>query len=119
MLFDFFGVCRLSVTAEEMFASGLPLRQSDPFFTGVFRMGSKYQYFTIPFDSVPQQPAYTVWFSVPANDTTGVVWTTTRPTGNVTNATTWAIGASDDQALPASAQLLGFSTKCIPPPPLA
>lgn len=72
-------------------------------------MDKIYQYFTIPFDSVPkdQSPPYTVWF---AN------WSTTPPTLEPGMAAPLVIGATATD-LPTGAVALGTSSKDPPPPP--
>ena len=75
-------------------------------------MSDSYRYFTIPFPSVPASPVYTVWFAVSSAGRPGVDWTTDRP---LTDAA-WVVGATDMAELPDGAEVIGFSTKCIPPP---
>jgi len=82
-------------------------------------MSENYQYFTVPFESVPTTPAYTAWFAIPSADRSSVTWTADRPDLRSDMIPTWVVGATDDDAPPAQATVIGDSTKCIPPPPLS
>jgi hypothetical protein len=74
-------------------------------------MSDVYEYFTIPFDSVPtdQPPPYTVWYAT---------WSKTPPILEPGMAPPIVIGATDS-GLPAGATALGSCSKDPPPPPLA
>lgn len=72
-------------------------------------MSKSYEYFSIPFDSVPkdQPPPYAVWFAT---------WSTTPPIVEPGMAPPIVIGATDG-GLPAGAFALGTGSKDPPPPP--
>lgn len=82
-------------------------------------MSENYQYFTVPFESVPVTPTYTAWFAIPSADRSSVTWSANRPDIRWDMIPTWVVGATDDAAPPAPATVIGNSTKCIPPPPLS
>jgi hypothetical protein len=82
------------------------------------RQPGTYQYFTLPLASVPQQPSYRVWFSSWLPHCSDCVWSERRP--NAADATAWAVGATEDNDVPADATvIIPDAIKCIPPPPLA
>lgn len=75
-----------------------------------------YQYFTLPLASVPPQHSYPVWFSRWLPQCTDCVWSPEQPDAD---ATGWAVGATDDNDVPAGATvIIPNAIKCIPPPPL-
>lgn len=77
-------------------------------------MSDSYRYFIIPFPSVPVNPSYAVWFALWSPDRPRVHWTTDRPP----TGAAWVVGATDEGELPDAAEVIGLSTKCLPPPPL-
>lgn len=76
-----------------------------------------YQYFTLPLASVPPHPSYRVWFSSWLPHCSDCVWSDHRPAAS--DATAWAVGATDNNDVPADATVIVQNAiKCIPPPPL-
>jgi len=82
-------------------------------------MSENYQYFTVPFESVPATPTYRAWYAIQSTDRSGVTWSADRPDISWGMIPTWVVGATDGDAPPAPATVIGDSTKCIPPPPLS
>ena len=77
-----------------------------------------YQYFTLPFASVPQRPSYQVWFSRWPPHGSRCVWSEHRP--DASDAFAWAVGATEYNDVPADATvIIPNAIKCIPPPPMA
>jgi hypothetical protein len=75
-----------------------------------------YQYFTLPLASVPAQHSYTVWFARWLPHCAECVWSEQRPDAD---ATGWAVGATENNDVPAGATvIIPNAIKCIPPPPL-
>lgn len=72
-------------------------------------MSKVYQYFSIPFNRVPQDqpPAYTVWFAS---------WSTKPPVLEPGMLPPVVMGVTDNE-LPAGAVALGAASKDPPPPP--
>jgi hypothetical protein len=80
----------------------------------------RYRYFTLPCTDVPEDPGYTVWFATWSEKRSEYVWSRKRPDTLSDASHTWAVGATDDTALPPEATtVIAFSDKCIDPPPLA
>ncbi|HWU85954.1 MAG TPA: hypothetical protein VN253_01685 [Kofleriaceae bacterium] len=72
-------------------------------------MSSIQQYFTIPFENVPANPAYTVWYAT---------WTRERPAVEPGVNPPLVVGATVEGSLPKGATSLGSGTKDpLPPPP--
>jgi hypothetical protein len=71
-------------------------------------MSQSTKYFAIPFDNVPKDPTYTVWFAT---------WSTERPAVEPGTYPPWVVGVTEDDVLPAGATLLGTCSKDPPPPP--
>ena len=71
---------------------------------------SIYKYFTIPFESVPAKPTYTVWFAT---------WSTERPAVGPGMAPPMVVGVTceAEAALPPGATVLATGSKDPPPPP--
>ena len=70
-------------------------------------MPSIYKYFIIPFENVPANPTYPVWYAS---------WTKERPIVAPGVHPPLVVGATTE-ALPAGATLLGSGSKDPPPPP--
>jgi len=81
-------------------------------------MTEGYQYFTIPFDSVPASPNYDAWFAVTSPDRPGVTWSTVRPDATASLVPTWVVGIIENAPPPPEGTVIGRSGKCVPPPPL-
>jgi hypothetical protein len=77
-------------------------------------MSQIYKYFMIPFENVPKEPTYTVWFGTWSQGGPGVTWSKERPESNTD--TTWVVGLTADEP-PSEATIIGSSTKDPPPPP--
>ncbi len=71
-------------------------------------MSSNYRYFEIPFENVPQDPTYTVWYAT---------WSTQRPVLEPGMNPPMVVGVTAESTLPAGATLLGDGSKDPPPPP--
>jgi hypothetical protein len=74
-------------------------------------MSESYTYFMIPFDAVPANPSYPVWYAVksPPN----ITWSTECP--NPPPDSTWVVGRVCDEA-PAGMTIIARSGKPSPPP---
>ena len=71
-------------------------------------MSQSYTYFTLPFNSVPKTPTYTVWFAS---------WSTDRPTVEAGDNPPFVVCCTTGQA-PQGSTVLGSSIKDpFPPPP--
>lgn len=78
-----------------------------------------YCYFTIPLASVPQNPAYRVWYSTWLPERSQYIWTDRRPGTTSNGAPTWVVGAIETTDPPVGATVIvQNSVKCLPPPPL-
>lgn len=71
-------------------------------------MYSQNKYFVIPFENVPADPTYTVWFST---------WSRERPLVEPGMSPPLVVGVTADAELPTGATLLGDGSKDPPPPP--
>ena len=71
-------------------------------------MSSNLKYFEIPFDNVPEQPTYTVWFAT---------WSRERPLLEPGMNPPMVVGITAEDEIPAGAALIGISSKDPPPPP--
>jgi len=71
-------------------------------------MSQSYKYFVIPFEDVPANPSYTVWYAT---------WSEKRPTEPGKNQFPMVVGVTTEANLPAGAVLLGDGLKDPPPPP--
>lgn len=67
-----------------------------------------YKYFVIPFDKVPDNPTYTVWFAT---------WSKDRPLVEPGMNPPMVVGAAAEDKLPTGAVLLGNASKDPQPPP--
>ena len=72
-------------------------------------MSTDYKYFAIPFENVPDEPSYTVWFAT---------WSKERPVLEPGMSAPMVVGVTANDRLPEGAVLLGDSSKDpVPPPP--
>jgi hypothetical protein len=71
-------------------------------------MAANQKYFTIPFEDVPANPSYTVWFAT---------WSRERPLLEPGMNPPLVVGVTSDSTLPAGAFLLGGGSKDPQPPP--
>lgn len=69
---------------------------------------SIYKYFTIPFECVPEDPSYKVWFAT---------WSTERPAVVPGVPPPLVVGVTPAEELPPGATLLSSGSKDPPPPP--
>jgi hypothetical protein len=72
-------------------------------------MSTDYKYFAIPFENVPADPSYTVWFAT---------WSKERPVLEPGMNAPMVVGVTTSTTLPAGAVLLASGSKDpVPPPP--
>jgi hypothetical protein len=71
-------------------------------------MSEDLKYFLIPYEQVPEQPAYAVWFAT---------WSQDRPRLEPGMNPPMVVGATTEDRLPAGAVLLAGASKDPQPPP--
>jgi hypothetical protein len=84
---------------------------------GVFRMDKNYQYYMIPFDQVPVNPRYRVWFGTWSTDNPVINWSQDKP-AQPDGIATWAAAITTGAMVGSGVTLLGDGGKDLPPPPL-